>query len=274
MESIDCMSNIEKRISKIDERLEEMNKNITHLQDLILYMKTALETVTRREVEKESLAQLTLKTNESRDMFLKERPPECSIMDWCTRRVEKAASMVLRAFMEEGTSSAMEQVKYHVEAATRHYKQIECPDEKCFKNAINTFKTLEELLENSKEASAKFTKDLYSPKSLSGFEEFREEEICDLLAPLSNVTRLRILKSLGKGGKNYAQLERLIGIKGGHLQFHLNNLIRAGYVTQEKPQGRYLITIKGLKALRFSYELREVLGEKQGPPSIEIKRNV
>jgi len=47
-------------------------------------------------------------------------------------------------------------------------------------------------------------------------------------------------------------------VKGSHLQFHLNNLVQAGYVTQEKPQGKYLITTKGLKALRFSYELSEV----------------
>ena len=266
------MSNVENRISEIDERLEEINKNITNLQDLILYMKTALETVT---IEKECLFQLTLKTNENMDKFLKERPSKCSILDWCTKRVERATSMILRAFMEQGTRSAKEQVKYHVEAATRHYKDIKCPDEKCFKNAINTFKTLEELLEKSKEVTAKFTMDLYSPKSLSGFEEIREEEICDLLAPLSNATRLKILKSLGKGGKNYSRLERQIGIKGGHLKFHLNNLIQAGYVTREKPQGKYLITMKGLKALRFSYELRELVGENQDSPStLEIMRNV
>jgi DNA-binding transcriptional ArsR family regulator len=250
---------LEKRISKIDERLEEINKNITTLQDSILNMKATLETVTRKEIEKECLTQLTLKTNENMSKFLKERPSKCTIMDWCTRRVERATSMILRAFMEQGTRSAMEQVKYHVEAATRHYKEIRCPDDKCFKNAINTFKTLEELIEAATEVSAKFTKDLYTPKKWPGFEEIKEEEICNLLAALSHVIRLKILKDLGKGGKNYAQLEHQIGVKGGHLQFHLNNLIQAGYVTQEKPQGKYLITMKGLKALRFSYELSEVV---------------
>jgi DNA-binding transcriptional ArsR family regulator len=249
----------EKRISKIDKRLEEINKNITTLQDSILSMKTVLETVTRKEVEKECLTQLTLKTNENMSKFLKERPSNCGIMeDWCARRVEKATSMILRAFMEQGTRSAMEQVKYHVEAATRHAKEIKCPDDKCFENAINTFKTIEELIEIATEASAKFTKDIYTSERWLGFEDVKEEEICNLLAPLSHATRLKILKNLGKGGKNYAQLERQIGVKGGHLQFHLNNLIQAGYVTQEKPQGKYLITIKGLKALRFSYELSEV----------------
>jgi DNA-binding transcriptional ArsR family regulator len=253
------MNDAKKRVSKIDERLEEINKNITTLQDSILSMKTTLETVTKREVEKECLAHLTLKTNENMDKFLKERPLKCSIMDWCTRRVERATSMILRAFMEQGTRSATEQVKYHVEASTRHVKEIKCPDEKCFKNSIATFKTLEQLIEASTEASAKFTKDLYTPRRWSGFEEVKEEEVCNLLAPLSHVTRLKILRKLGKGGENYAQLERKIGVKGGHLQFHLNNLIQAGYVTQEKPQGKYLITRKGLIALKFSHELGKVV---------------
>jgi DNA-binding transcriptional ArsR family regulator len=251
-------SDMGKRISKIDRRLEEIRENIATLQDSMLSMKTALETVTRREVEKECSAELTMKTNENVDNFLKERPSNCSVMDRCGRRVEKATSMILRAYMEQGTRAAVEKAKHHVEAATGLQKKIKCPDDRCFKNAINTFKTLEELLEATTEASAKLTKDLYALKRSPGYEEVREEEICNLLAPLSHVKRLKILKNLEKGGKNYAQLERQIGVKSGHLQFHLNNLTHAGYVTQEKPQGKYLITMKGLKALRFSYELSQV----------------
>jgi prefoldin subunit 5 len=88
---------MEKRISKIDKRLEEIGKSITTLQDSILSMKTTLETVTRREVEKECLADLTLKTNENVDKFLEERPSNCSIMDRCGRRVERATYTILRA---------------------------------------------------------------------------------------------------------------------------------------------------------------------------------
>jgi DNA-binding transcriptional ArsR family regulator len=259
MESMNWMSKTEKKISKIDGRLREISGSITSLQDLVLTLKTVIETVMEREFEKEGLLQLSLKTNENMDEFLKGRDPECNIMVWCTRRVERATSMILRAFMEQGARSAMEQVKYHVEAATRHFKEIKCPDANCFGNAVKVFKTLQELIENSEEVSVKLAQDLYSPKEWSSSEEAREEEISSLLAPLSNAMRLRILKNLGKGRKNYARLERQIGIRGGHLQFHLNNLIEAGYVAREKPQGNYLITMKGLRALRFSCELRDAL---------------
>jgi hypothetical protein len=160
--------------------------------------------------------------------------------------------------MEQGTDSALEQVKYHVEAATRHFSETKHPDHKGLKDAIDTFKTLEELIDAATEVSRKFTEDLYSPMKWVGFDDVREEEICGLLGPLSHVVRLKILKDLGRGGKYYGQLERETGARGGHLQFHLNNLIQAGYVVQEKPQGKYLITRNGLIALKFSFELDKV----------------
>lgn len=261
------MSGTGKQASEFGKKLDELNRNITTLQDLILHLKTALETVTRREVEREFLSQLTLKTSESMDKFLEERPADCVYRDWCTRRVEKATSRVLRTFTEKGAEAALEEVKQHAEAASRHFEETQCPDNACFQNIVDTFRTLEELIENSKEA-AKFTGSLYSTRSWMDFDEIREREVAALLAPLSNPTRVRILKSLSKGGKNYAQLERLIGIKGGHLQFHLNSLAKAGYVTQEKPQGRYLVTVRGLKILKFLCELGELAPREEGSPEI------
>ena len=64
-------------------------------------------------------------------------------------------------------------------------------------------------------------------------------------------------KNLRKGGKTYSQLEIQMGIKAGHLIFHLEKLINAGYVAQEKRI--YVITVNGLKALKFLFNLREEL---------------
>jgi DNA-binding transcriptional ArsR family regulator len=253
------VNDAEKQISEIKERLNEISGGITSLQDLILTLKTAIEAVTQKEFEKEDLLKLSLKTNENMDEFLRGRDSKCKLIDGCTRRVEKATSMVLRAFMEQGARSAREQAKYHAESAARHFEESKCPDATCYENAVKVFKTLEQLIENSEGRSAKLSHDLFSPKALSSTKEVGEEEISSLLTPLSHAVRLRILKNLEKGGENYARLERQIGIKGGHLQFHLNNLVEAGYVMQEKPQGNYLITMKGLRALRFSYELRDAV---------------
>ena len=243
----------------IDERLKEMNEDIRTLQDSVSSTRTALERVIKREVQKYCSSQQTLKSNGNTNESLREISPESSTSeDEYTKSVEIATYKIIRAFMEQGTMSAMEQVRYHVEAATRHFNETTCPDDKCFKSAIDTFRTLEELIDAATEVSAKFTNDLYSPRKWLSFDDVREEEMCNLLAPLSHVIRLKILKDLGKSGKNYSQLERQVGAKGGHLQFHLNNLIQAGYVAQQRHQGKYLITRNGLIALKFIYELSKM----------------
>jgi len=252
------MTNPRKLVS-IDERLKEMNKDIKTLQDSVLSIRTALETVMKKEVQKYFSSQPTLKSNENINEFLRDSSSEFSIgEDRYTKAVEMATYSIIHAFMEQGPMSAMNQVKYHVEAATRYFNGTKSPDDRWFKNAIDTFKTLEGLINGATEVPAKFTNDLYSPRNWLRLDDVSEEEMCNWLAPLSHVLRLKILKVLGKGGKNYSQLERQIGARGGHLQFHLNNLIQAGYVAQERHQGEYLITRNGLIALKFIYELGKV----------------
>lgn len=198
---------------------------------------------------------MALKTGEGLDRFLRERPPECAYKDFCTRRVEKAAFKVIQAFTDEGADAALREARLHAEATAKHFEEVECPDSNCFRNIVETFKTLEELIGRSRQA--KTVKNLYSPQGWRLFDDIEEEGAAAMLAPVSNPMRIKILKILSKGGKSYAQLERLIGIRGGHLKFHLKNLLEAGYVTQEKPQGRYLITHSGLKILKFLCELAE-----------------
>ena len=52
-------------------------------------------------------------------------------------------------------------------------------------------------------------------------------------------------------------LEHLVGIKAGHLLFHIEKLREAGYITQENK--KYLITLNGRKALSLISGLRNEL---------------
>ena len=65
------------------------------------------------------------------------------------------------------------------------------------------------------------------------------------------------MNNLRKGGKSYSLLEKFTGIKAGHLRFHLEKLINGGYIIKEKKN--YILTINGLKVLKFLYELRAEL---------------
>jgi DNA-binding transcriptional ArsR family regulator len=67
----------------------------------------------------------------------------------------------------------------------------------------------------------------------------------NLLEPLANPVRLKILLSLYGGKKNFSKLSGEMALKGGHLIFHLKKLLDAKLVTQEDNKGDYIITAKG-----------------------------
>jgi DNA-binding transcriptional ArsR family regulator len=78
------------------------------------------------------------------------------------------------------------------------------------------------------------------------------EEAQRLLAPLASEERIRILYLLADEPRYHQDLMELSGLKPGTLPHHLKQLEDAGYVTQERVRGRYLITIPGRMALKLA----------------------
>jgi DNA-binding transcriptional ArsR family regulator len=78
------------------------------------------------------------------------------------------------------------------------------------------------------------------------------EEAERLLSPLASGERIRILQLLAEEARYHQDLMELSGLKPGTLPHHLKQLEDAGYVTQERVRGRYLITIPGRMALKLA----------------------
>ncbi len=72
----------------------------------------------------------------------------------------------------------------------------------------------------------------------------------NLLGPLANPLRLKILISLDEGKKNFSKLSQKMDLKGGHLIFHLKKLLDSKLIAQEDNKGDYIITPKGADAIR------------------------
>jgi DNA-binding transcriptional ArsR family regulator len=72
-------------------------------------------------------------------------------------------------------------------------------------------------------------------------------EICE---PVANRQRLLMLKALLEGSKNFSELSRLTGLRGGNLLFHLQKLLETGMVLQRCEHGDYIITRKGYSTLK------------------------
>ena len=247
------------QLTQINERLNKLNQSLAQIQDTVLSLKSALETITREDLERTNCARVVATASKNLGTFLKDRNASCEIMDYCTKVVEQGATKVINTYIEKGSQSAIELIDYYFKSVFKENSGSKCADDLCFRNSINILKALRELIESSRNAHVQLSADLFSTAKWVGQKYAGEEDICNRLIPLANVTRLRILKILEKGGRNYAVLERETGIKAGHLRFHLNKLVVAGYVTQEKPQGRYLITRNGLKALQATIELCKII---------------
>ncbi len=90
-----------------------------------------------------------------------------------------------------------------------------------------------------------------------------------LLSPLASGERIRILQLLAEEPRYHQDLMELSGLKPGTLPHHLKQLEDAGYVTQERVRGRYLITIPGRMALKLAKYLSTQMDSGIGTESDE-----
>ncbi len=252
-------SDLDRKIAEIDEKVGKITQMMSGMQDAFLSLKASLETINQEDAERSQCARFVATTNTRVGTFLKGKDTACKLADWCTKLLEQSATKIIHVYIEKGSQAALELIDYYTNVSLKKFDVSQCPDDKCYKNAVDVFKGLRELLETSRNTPIQIPANPFLLGKGSDHKEITEDVICDHLMPLSNVTRLRILKILAKGGKNYAFLERETGIKAGHLRFHLKILVTVGYVKQEKPKGRYLISRNGLKVLQASQELCTIL---------------
>ncbi len=96
--------------------------------------------------------------------------------------------------------------------------------------------------------------------------ELRIQELSDegvtawIGEPLSNVIRVKILKSLASEPKSFADLAKLTGLRGGNLLFHLEKLLTAGIILQKGERKEYTLTSRGYELLVSAASLMERIG--------------
>lgn len=101
------------------------------------------------------------------------------------------------------------------------------------------------------EITADIRKLLSEQNKFTEYIDFDPEKASEILKPLANSERLKILKALYTEGKYFTDLVELTGLEHSPLRFHLSSLIDSGYAEQERYRGRYLIALHGKIALRL-----------------------
>lgn len=253
------MDNSKDNLTKISEQLKAIDSKVNILQDMLYGMKNELNLIKKSRIQ-ENYFSLMTKIAEDLEKFLDNRPEDCNILDYCTTLTEKGIFRVIRTFLERGEDAAITKIEKYLKFSESDPASKACPDKKCLINAMEPFRLLKDLIIDSKELSSRYFEELTLLGQESDLEEANEEQLNNILTPLSNVIRLKILKYLSKGGKYYSQLEESTGIKAGHLLFHIEKLKDAGFVIQENK--KYLITMNGRKALNLISGLTRELSLK------------
>ncbi|MFW9973598.1 MAG: winged helix-turn-helix domain-containing protein [Candidatus Odinarchaeota archaeon] len=251
------MDKIEELFGKFEEKFDHLNKRITFLQDLILNMKNEFDLINRTKIDNQCMSELTDTTEINLDNFLSKRPLECKLLDECTTFIEKKSIKILKIYMKNGIKTALKVLNSYIRFGENYVKEGRCSDKGCMDNAMSVFRSLQNILKSNQRITDDMTNEFFNKKDLYTIIDGSESEDSKLLTPLSNELRIKILKVLSRGGTYYSQLEREVGLKGGHFHFHLDKLIECGYITQESEKGPYITTINGLKALKFLFELKQ-----------------
>ncbi len=249
------MSESNDKISKLSMQISGLNNRFNFLQDILLNIKKDIDLLKKSRIQENYYFNITKATSNRLTKFLDNRPKDCKILDYCNTLIEKGVFRVLRTLMEHGTESAIRKIDKYLEFSKSSAASKACENRECFKNALDIYEVLKNLILKSKEFSSRYLEEMIMINDELPLTEGDEEDINQILSPLCNIIRIKILKNLSKGGKYYSELEQDMGIKAGHLLFHVNKLIENDYVAQEKK--KYIITLTGLKALQIIYQLKQ-----------------
>ncbi|MDI9644351.1 MAG: winged helix-turn-helix domain-containing protein [Candidatus Verstraetearchaeota archaeon] len=90
-------------------------------------------------------------------------------------------------------------------------------------------------------------------------KQMEPEAVESALQPLSSRWRIGILRLLSERDAKFSDLSRALGLKTGHLQFHLRILLRCGYIMKKRESKSYSISERGKAALAWTEQFALVI---------------
>lgn len=199
------------------------------------------------------------------------RTSECEMKEHCFKKVREAIEGGLRRFVKGDTAGALlllSQLEALIESS-----ESPCLDANCTEKVLNLTREIKMLItvfdatlgsKCSQALSNQLNRSVID-KTNTRAEEAEPLEIENALIPLSNRWRIILLRLLSLRGMKFTEMSRTLGLRTGHLQFHLRVLARQGYLSVDRRSKTYSITEKGLAALSWAEIFASML--KNGVPN-------
>lgn len=156
-----------------------------------------------------------------------------------------------------------------VQAADRMIDELErkvsgelspCMDSTCSKEAVETLHRVKVILSIYQNLADRLGHRAVESVPSVTSPEVTPEHAEEVLGPLANAWRIRVLRVLRSGERSLTDLGRSVSLRTGHLQFHLRALMDAGYVKADRRRHMYIITPRGRTALQGTEDLAYRLG--------------
>lgn len=198
------------------------------------------------------------------------RTSECEIKEHCFDKVRETIEGGLRRFARGDTTGALlllSQLEVLIESSERP-----CLDAACTERVLSLTKEVKILItvfdttlgsNCSRDSSDQPNNAITGKTKTNGSPE--PIEIENALMPLSNRWRIILLRLLSQGSMKFTEMSRALGLRTGHLQFHLRALAKEGYLAVDRVNKNYTITERGRAALSWAEAFASMLSN--GAPS-------
>jgi len=174
--------------------------------------------------------------------------PDCPHRNACLKAVEEGMEEIVDRLLMGGLGEALRAIEEREMALRGILSSGACPDAFCLRETSRWMSELKDLLEVARRFSE--LGDVVSERVREGLGDVDPARLARLAEPLSHEARIRILRALKEGPKTFSELEATLGLRSGHLKFHLGKLVRASYVVNLGRRMGYAITKLGADALR------------------------
>ncbi|MFA5869152.1 MAG: hypothetical protein WC941_05565 [Candidatus Bathyarchaeia archaeon] len=126
----------------------------------------------------------------------------------------------------------------------------------CIQNELDVLASSERLLTQLRSIGSPALTLEQGRATVEGLDPVRAAE--RLLDPLSNKTRLMILKSVFRGENRFSDFVSVTGLKGGQLLYHIRKLVDSGHLKQFESKD-YVLTRMGMRSMMLVAQLSQEL---------------
>ncbi len=244
--------------SFISESLKELEENFTAYSERLL-------TVRMDDFKRAVIGEVNQALNEHGNHLLSTAPEKmegfafCVTRDQCRQQVESVIADTLMTFQKMGPEAAMAKLEEFRGSLTEG--SVNCVSRECSDYLLKVLTEAESAFSMASRIQMRMSK-LATP--LEETDVLSDPYTMQAMAALSNPHRVSLMNFMRDGEKAFSDMTEHSGLKAGHLQFHLRNLMELGLMDKTNRRGTYTITAEGLAALDAMQEFGNRLSTVRG----------